>query len=371
MDDIELDTREPNRIDIHPLSKGRRVLCFLADYFLVFIIALLLFHVAAYPLGGIITKSTERYETYLSASRNRDLVLAGNKLLFYEKESEAYETSRFGENLGYTCKQLVSYYVLDNQQLQEYDVFRTYYFSLRFEAVDLSNVYRKYGTSFFTFDGGIALKDEYKEEFYPLFRAGDEISSVGQKHYEAFRDGFFLKTYSEMLEDIEKNDLVYEGHSYKALQKEVTDYNRYCDVLILACDLIAYVIAVSIVALFFPLASSRRKTLSMLFLRYSRVEIKDFQIFSQAKVPLLFIYMLAFCASCLMFIPWGAVGFNELFSLPMLFPLSLVGLALSLGALAFTLFDEFGRGLSDKLTFSLLVDETAYGEICRAKGYEF
>ena len=81
--------------------------------------------------------------------------------------------------------------------------------------------------------------------------------------------------------------------------------------------------------------------------------------------------MFALCSGALLFIPWGVVSFNELFSLPMLLLLSLVGMGLDIISLAFFFFDPFGRTLMDRLTFSFMVNQETLGDICRAKGYDF
>ena len=373
MDEI-LDSRDDqNVVNVSPLSKGKRVLSFLADFFLIVIMSLVFFNAVAYPSAGAITNYQGHYSSYKTSVKKRDGVLYGAKILFYDESTSSMDATALTTNMAYTCDKLVYYYVKGGADNLQYEVFNTYYGSLRNPSIPLTEFYGAVSAfqTYFNVEGtSISLKEKYVGEFSPMFNPGDEMSEQGKTDYSSFRNDFFLQCYSNMVKDILDRDLVVNDISYVEEQAVVLEYGRYIDTLVISCALISYFLAVLIDALLLPVISSRRKTLAMLFLRQSRVEISNFNIFNKAKVPLIFVYQAALCFGCVLFIPWGVISFNELFSIPMLLPLSLVGLGLSIISLAFLLFDGFGRSLSDKLTFSFLVDEDGYGEICRAKGYE-
>ena len=373
MDEILESRDEPNVVNVSPLSKGRRVLSFLADFFLIVIMSLVFFNAAAYPIAGAITDYNGHYTSYKTSVKKRDAVLYNSKILFYDADKSTPDPSALTTNMAYTCDRLVEYYVKGGEERAQYEVFFTYYEKLRSPNIPLKDFYATlpaFPTYFDLTPSSIALKEQYKGEWAPLFNPGDEMSEQAKADYSNFRNQFFLQGYSSLIKDVLERDLVCEGVSYVTEQNTVLAYGRYIDTLVITCALISYFLAVIIDALLLPVISSRRKTLAMLFLKQSRVEISNFNIFSKAKVPLSFVYMTALSFGCVLFIPWGVISFNELFSIPMLLPLSLVGLTLSIVSLAFLLLDGFGRSLSDKLTFSFLVDEDGYGEICRAKGYE-
>ena len=359
-------------IDVTPLKKWNRFLSFLADYFLTFIFGLLLFHLGAFPLGSVATKAPERYDQYLSSVKERDYVLYGNNLLFFDERSSNKNPESFTINLDYTCKQYIGYYLGETEESRE--IFKNYYTSLAKNKQNYISVYQGLKAKLDFFDIGettFTLKEEYKSEFSALFTPGDEMSSKGYKDYESFQNEFFLRSYTAMLSDIQKDDLTYNGVSYKANQKIVSDYKRFADVLVIASALISYFISSMVVSLLLPIITSHQKTLGNLVLRYERVDTASLSIYQKKKVPLLFIYYFAMNASCILFIPWGNVGFNELFSLPMLLPLSVVALALSLVSLAFLLFDPFNRDLMDRLSFTVMVSQSSMADIYRAKGYDF
>ena len=115
-------------IDVTPLKKWNRFLSFLADYFLTFIFGLLLFHLGAFPLGSVATKAPERYDQYLSSVKERDYVLYGNNLLFFDERSSNKNPESFTVNLDYTCKQYIGYYLGETEESRE--IFKNYYTSL-------------------------------------------------------------------------------------------------------------------------------------------------------------------------------------------------------------------------------------------------
>ena len=55
--DEKIKKEEPVELEIHPLSKWKRILLFLADYFIGFICAFILVNVAVMPLASLITNS--------------------------------------------------------------------------------------------------------------------------------------------------------------------------------------------------------------------------------------------------------------------------------------------------------------------------
>ncbi|MBO4668093.1 MAG: hypothetical protein J5666_08245 [Bacilli bacterium] len=61
---IESTKKEP--IDIHPLNKGKRMLVFIADFFIHYILCFLLFNVMIAPIGKAITKFSDKNEEHIT-----------------------------------------------------------------------------------------------------------------------------------------------------------------------------------------------------------------------------------------------------------------------------------------------------------------
>ena len=369
-EEVETKNGDPEVLNVYPLKKGKRILVFLADYFLIFIFSLLLFHLAAYPLGRVIIRADEQYQSYLVDTKKRDSVLYGNGLLFIE-EGRTGEIGDLQNNVYYTCKRLAGVYV--NGAAESDDIF-FHYDALKGKSFGAMDLYREIDakTAFFDLSGAKPLlKPVYVDEFAPLYRTGDEMSTQGKKDYAKFQTNFFLPCFKRMLQHINANGLSYNGVNYVEMQKKVDVYNRNMDMLILSSALIAFGVSWLVVYALFPIANRQHKTLGMLFLRVNRISSEKLTLIDPTKVMLTSIYGLAFSASSLVFVPWGTIGFNELFSLPMTMPLSLVSLALAIISLGFLLFDSFGRSLGDRLSFTVMVDEDTLANIYRAKGYDF
>ena len=101
------ETKEPKVLELRPLTKGKRSLVFLADFFLVFIFSLLIFHIGIYPLGRVIVDYPGQLESLHKAQERRDGILYGYELLF---PSQAGKTAYvdYEDNLAYTCDERIN-----------------------------------------------------------------------------------------------------------------------------------------------------------------------------------------------------------------------------------------------------------------------
>lgn len=362
-------------LEISPLGKGRRILSFLADFFLVFIITISLFHFAFYPLGKAIVGYENKGQEYLTAKVQRDSVLYGNGLLF-SPTSKSREESDFDSNLSYTFTIYLGGLVASREEVnihydqQPWDIFAHYYADL--SGGDITTFYLETDqNTFFESYFPLKLKAVYEDEFIHAYIQGDTMSEKGQSDYEEFQDRFFLDAYRKMLADIEAKDLTYNGVSYTQNQKIVTSFIELEKNLIVGCVFPSYFFANVIVMLVFPLISKRRKTLSMIFMRYERLDSSTLNILKRRRVWPFFLMSLFFNMGSLLFVPLGLFDFVSLFSLPALFPLSVIGLLYVLASFIILLFDGYNRTLADKATFTVMVDESTLDEIFRAKGYSF
>jgi hypothetical protein len=68
-----------------------------------------------------------------------------------------------------------------------------------------------------------------------------------------------------------------------------------------------------------PTLSKKRKTLGMMMMRIERIHKDTYAPLSLPMGYLSAFYAMAGEALCVLFIPWGTINFNELFSLPLLY----------------------------------------------------
>jgi len=77
---LEEQKNKPVEIDIHPVSKWKRILVYLGDMMFCFIAAFVIFNCVTYPLATVIAPYDS--EKSLQAAKDRDSVLYDNKILF-------------------------------------------------------------------------------------------------------------------------------------------------------------------------------------------------------------------------------------------------------------------------------------------------
>ena len=112
----QIKKKEVIEIDIHPISKWRRILVFLGDFFIHFIISIIIMNIAVMPICSIFVKpETER--SY-AAEKKRDNILYEHQLLFYKTDESAsgnYKKYDFDSNLAYTFNRFLAFYTFADE----------------------------------------------------------------------------------------------------------------------------------------------------------------------------------------------------------------------------------------------------------------
>jgi hypothetical protein len=362
------EEKQEDAVEIYPLKKTWRIGVFLADYFIAFFLALFLYQVCLYPLAGLIISSQSLSEELVNVQNERDSVLYGNHLLFAKKSQDI---TSFSDNLESTGDSYLSYFVTNSND-SSLEIFHTYFVTLRKDEKSYQNFYESNDTSedfFIWSETKPVLQAKYVSEFAPHFDPNDALSSQGEKDLATFMASFYLKGYSTMLSDILTNDLTYNGISYLSKQNRVRAIEKTQEMTVVVTALISYALTCSLLFLLFPCLNKNRKTIGMMALRIERVNASRLVLLRKRDVLYRFIFEFASCLSGVFFLPMIQMGFNELFALPMLFPLSMVSMGYCLVSLGFVLFGSFNRSLGDLLSGSVMVDEASLDEIYRSKGY--
>ena len=68
-----MEEQEQKVIEISPLSKGKRFLLFLGDFFIAFIIAFTLFNLATFPLTKLIFKTDDPVKEFEKLCQNENI----------------------------------------------------------------------------------------------------------------------------------------------------------------------------------------------------------------------------------------------------------------------------------------------------------
>ena len=371
------EQNKPIEINLHPISKWKRLLVFLGDFFITFFISFLLLNVMVNPIASKVTNAGSRGEQAKEAERIRDDVLYGNELLFYkDKESNKYD---YDSNLKYTYKRWLSYFTLDAMQ-DEYgpdiknEVIFTYYHNIPDRVNDITyyNVYKQENDSLKYFDiedNNISLKNEYKEMMKIAFIPNETLGKDEDKVYTNL-SSLFAKLYRVVMEDIMEKDLQFEGHSFGEYQNIITSLAKYDGWTVSICILISYVLSWAIVFIIFPLIVKNGRTPTMLIMKIERIGVNNLNLLSKLEYVLCSGYSLILCMGFLVFLPltYGS-SFIYAISYPLLSIFSLAAAVFCLISFFFIMFNSFNRSLMDLCSRSVLISRDDLDELIRAKTY--
>ena len=104
---------EKKVFELHPLSKWKRILLSLGDYFIAFILSFALFNLVVFPLAKVICKTQDKnYQAEkLEEKANKLLIDYG---IIFESAGDTFE-----EHVDYTFKVFLSYYAFDEETVDK------------------------------------------------------------------------------------------------------------------------------------------------------------------------------------------------------------------------------------------------------------
>jgi len=390
-DEISDNKKEAETLDINVIKKGKRILIFLADFFINFILTFFIFNLIVMPIGKVATNYEARNNTYINEKKNSVEVLIKNKILFSKYDDGQDEHYSFSTNLSYTYDRFLSYYVLNEGETPDEDdknfkhdisneVTYTFFINVRkynlnqyLSSFDKYNQTHKYFTKNET---GFTLDKLYQDELHSYFESKQShtLTNKGKEYYNNINETVFLKMYGDIMNDIKQNNLTFSLESKKILDynasiKIISETETYHITLITYCSLIGYAFTWLIYYLILPLFMPNRASLGMLILKVDRVHFKTVTTFSKKMSAFSSIYALFSNLVMIMFLPLFLVSFNYLFNIAILTSLTLISLVFMLGSLIFLLFSNFNQTLSDKFTGSVMLLSEDLDAIYRSRGY--
>ena len=361
---------EKKVIDIYPTKKTRRVLSFLGDFFINFILTIFIFNMIVLPIAKYSSSYKTKYEESRIKENQKIDMLYKKSLLFYEEEEKRYN---FTESIEITGKKLISYHIYKDDLSN--NVFYTYFSSIGKED-ELINLYESnIGTyDFFDFNSldqnGIPnLKEEYVEEFSPMFDLRDEMGEKGKKDYDRFINKFFLNCYYDMIDDIRSRDLIVDGISYLALEKSIEENTKFLDFVIVISSYVSFIVSSALLFVLYPLLTKKGKTLMNKIMKEEIIYEDSLKTISPLSTVILALYRTVACFGFILFVPYPSITFNYLFRLDSLYIVALFGLGYILMSLLMMFISKFNRSISNVLTKTVVIDTSSLDEIYRAKGY--
>ena len=385
MEEEVVNQNEDQAIDIHPLKKGKRILVFLADFFLHFMATFLLFNVAVAPLGKIITNYDQKNDEHITLTVDMYNHYYKSGVLFKNDSFEYYDATA---GVEYTYRCFLSYYVIDTVETTdpnypqyghkiENDTIRHFYVDIRNDEASYIASFKDYNTkdNYFIYDETtrtFSLKDEVKTELYAFYDVKDEMGSVGQEYYDNISVNVFNPMMAEVMRDIETNDLHYEGesHSFIECRDRIKAIETYHENLMTICASISHFLSWLGLFLIFPLVNKNRRTVAMVFMKIERVDFFSLNHVKRGRYSINSLYSLFSNMLGLLFIPSLLVPFNNLFALRFLMYGTIFSGVLLIASLIFLLINQYNRSLIDFLSNNLYLTEEEMDELYRAKGYK-
>lgn len=371
----EENNQEQKYLDIYPISKGKRILTFLADFFITLITSIFLFNIIIYPIGKTIAKIDEKTNEIYTLEKEKYDLLYDSKILFYDSD---YKYS-YINNLETSMKKFIYYYTGDNTDLEN-EFIRHFYIDLRNKDLNfLLNFYKnnnKSGIEFFDYDnldsnGLPTLIDQYKEDFSDYLKyPEDNKGTSSEANYNKFYQNFFTNIYGNLLKDIIENDFEFPGHelSYNEIEKNIATLERSNTSLITICSFISYFITIICFYVLIPFLTSRGKTPATYFMRIERTKKYNLNLCGIfEKISSLIFYIISFMPS-LLFISFPTIAFADLFSNTVLLVLSGITAIYLIISFIVLLFNKYNQTLSDLSSQTILIATEDLDSIYRLKG---
>ena len=366
-------------IDITPLKKTKRALVFLADLFVHLILSFVIYNVSVVPIW----KASINYDALVKeqnqASTNIANVFYRNEVLFKDPDGDFFDLTN---SISYTYGVWLSYYVIDEEEpsyvsnkiyahKEQNEVFKTFFKSIRNKEDSYISFVKHYDNNeyFLASSSNIELKSNYKSMLIPFYDSKDELGSEGKKLFEDIRDGVYLPIYGELMADIEANDLSFDGMSYIANRKIVSNFEDTFRNMLFFSLVIAHSLSWSILFILLPFVLKRGRTLSMLFMRNENIDVNKLSNLTKGQIVIrsLYIFISTFFINILL--PLSYIGINYVFTIFSLIIFAGFSFVFALISLIFMLFNPLNRTITDFLSRSVYITSEDLDEIYRSRGY--
>lgn len=367
-------------VDIHPISKWRRMLVYLGDMFISFIVAVLFMNVAVMPICSAINTTNAQREAEAEYMRND--ILYENKLLFYRSEvGSKYPKHNFDANLTYTFNRFLAYYVFPDDtsldpdypeycHLQENEVIYTYYNNIRSDLPTYINLFTNHNKDKKNFEingNVVTLKTEVINEVRIFFKPGESLGSKGQEYYNQISD-LFSALYGCVMNDILEKDLTdSKGNSFVKYQQIIAEINENYYKTIAVCGAISFVISWACVHILYPLINKDNHTPTMSIMKVDRLGYRNLMPLSKGETALTAAYFLLFDLPYIMFLSLSYMAFIYILKVPVLPLLSIISTIAVIIGMFIIIFNPFNRSAVDLLSQSVMISSEEVDGIIKTK----
>ena len=354
---------ETKELNINPVSKIKRILIHFADLLLTFIIGFTIVNTVVFPIGNKIIKLEDNIRLANQYHQERLNILYDNNLLFYDDASNKYELN---QSMQFTFDRYLEdcvYNIGANNAVDNYFLNIINDKSLYLESYQLADA--DYG--FFAIGNEVNLKDEYKTLFQPYFSSTDSLSKLGSEKIEIFKNKIFTNLYNFILKDISAKDLTATGtassNSFNQVTLLLNNINNKISYYFSIGTIIGYLIAIIFYFILFPCFFGNRRTIGMVLMRVQLLNKNTLDVRSRASLSINSLVAIPANMGLILFMPSITTGFEEIFSLPLLIPLVIIGILFVITSLIFMLFNTYNQSLSDYISNSVIISSDDFDSI--------
>ncbi len=358
---------ETKTLDIYPVSKGKRILTFLGDLFLHYILSVTLLQFVVFNIASKIVDYPSKLQSNLETINERMDVLYGNNLLFYDEEANKHNLDK---NLDTTFDYFLKYYVTN--EAEGTDPIKYYFIDIKKSNIDnLNQKYIDYGTPFFVLkDSKIILKQDYVDYFSPYFNKNDSLSQVGETYLSSFRKSVFVSLYNYMVDDINNNELTYNDLSYKELSLIIKANGNYTKVFNSINISISFVLSFLILYVLIPYLFKDRSTITSRVMKQKRIKMNNYESLNRKQYLIIILNNFFMSLTTLFFVGMIFTGAQEMFKYVFLMIVSLIAFIYLIINFIVMMVNKFNKSLGELSTNTIVIDDNSLNEIYEYKGYE-
>lgn len=355
-------------LNIYPAKLLRRILSFLGDFFITFILVLFLYEVVCMPVTKVIINYDNISDNLLSKQKKRIDYLYDKNVLFSNDLDTDFNKYNYEEALSYTTDQFVFYYTFKDDSsfdldISEYNVIYNYYNDSNKTMEEISKIIKGNDPNSMFEDAldsnnELILKQEYQKEFIAYFNENDSLSSQGENNLNTFKNNYFNANYADIVKNISTNDL-----NYISIVNEIDDINNYLEILYQVNVLVSFIFGTLIVYLIFPLCNKKSKTPTKMILKLEYIDTRNFERIKKSKLIYLYFLNIIECLMMVVFIPMISLGFVKIFSLSILLVLSVISLIYCLIDLLIAFGNGYNKSIKELFFNTIVINEETSNQI--------
>lgn len=374
------------KITISSAGTGKRILSFLADFFIAFIISCFVFQLVVFNISkasfnyeGLLDKSDEIYKTRLN-------LLIEKRVLIPPTLSEDKKEYSYDEAVENTFDVFLYYYAFkEDVEVSKDDDIVSYYWlnneneEYRKEQSEINNIFigsdpnQKYFENITDKNGRLVMTLHYKALFAPYFDENNELSSTGKDALIKFKNEFYVPLYGQIYTDL-------MAHNQKFIEldnKQIKNNNKINSVISGSASVSFFIVCICYYFVV-PLCNKKRRTFAKMILK---LEVVDEKSYKYLKIPMVvarslidILENLAF----LIFVPFTAVNIAYCFSLDFIrignFAISniiimLVSLLFSLISLGICMLNQKRKSIKELSSSSIVILEKDLDNYYLEMGY--